>query len=268
VQRAKVRLGGAFALLLLLLWIAARIELSKHEPAARAENPLPATGETNVPLAALGEGVKPASVEVARPISAALASTPAATEVGAGDGFPSLRGTEVDGALERDAAGRFVANAAAVRLFDYFLSAEGEASLEAIRAKVAAAADAQLPPREAARALALYDRYAEYRHDRAAWQVGATRGDFRGALAAARAARIAAFGETDATRMFGDDEASARAAIDGAEATTSTAGDGERARLAALAESELPPEVRAMHARRAEEAAQIAALVAGSRAGH
>ena len=251
MEKAKVRLMGAGAAFGLLALVGARVERTNREapPIAAAQVAAPMLPST---LAARVE-------------SAPRAVAARHEEAGdAGVAVGSLRGTDVDGTLQVDADGRFVANAEAVRLFDYFLSTEGEAPAEVIRERVADEAHRQLPATEAARAMALFDRYVAYRHDGDGHGGTATRGDFRGALAAAHTARVTAFGEDDAQRMFGRDEALARASIAESEALTSDAGDDDRARLVAQAEQGLPPEIRAMHERRAAEAAKVAALVAAS----
>ncbi len=73
----------------------------------------------------------------------------------------SLRGTEVDGRLDVDADGRFVPTEDAVRLFDYFLTTEGEVDDGARRVLVAAEARKLGPA--AFDAMAFYDDYVEYR---------------------------------------------------------------------------------------------------------
>lgn len=250
MEKAKVRLMGAGAAFGLLALVGARVERANREAGLviEAQATAPALPST---LAA--------QVETAPRVAAGRRD-----EAGdAGVAVGSLRGTDVDGTLQVDADGRFIANAEAVRLFDYFLSTEGEAPSEVIRERVSNEAHRQLPATEATRAMDLFDRYVAYRHN-GDGQGTATRGDFRGALAAAHAARVEAFGEDDAQRMFGQNEALARASIAESEALTSDAGDDDRARLVAKAEQGLPPEIRAMHERRAAEAAKVAALVAAS----
>jgi lipase chaperone LimK len=94
----------------------------------------------------------PRAVAAPRPPARALPPPPS-----------SLRGTDVDGDLERDAAGRFVATPAARLLFDYFLSAAGEEPAATIRARVAAEARRRLPAAEADAAMDLYDHYVSVR---------------------------------------------------------------------------------------------------------
>jgi lipase chaperone LimK len=192
------------------------------------------------------------------PASAAAEPTPGAP-------FASLRGTSLDGAFDVDSAGRFVPTASVVRLFDYLLSAEGEAPFEAIRARVEAEARRALPEAEAARATALFDRYVAYRRLVGEKSTGLSPGDLRGALASAHAARVETFGAEDTARMFGDQEAVAQATITESQAMLSDAGIAERDEQVAAAENALPPAIRAMHEQRAARAARVAAIVAAER---
>jgi lipase chaperone LimK len=175
----------------------------------------------------------------------------------------SLRDTEVDGAFETDAAGHFVPSASAVRLFDYFLSAEGEVSVREIRAAVRQRAEHALPLEQAERATDLFDRYVDYRPRAAAALKGVGAADRRGALAATHAARRDAFGDDDAQRMFGEEEAIATAAMNEADIARSDLPDEERARQLAVQEGALPAWLREIHARRARDSKVLAAIVAG-----
>jgi hypothetical protein len=131
----------------------------------------------------------------------------------------SLRGTDIDGDLEKDDRGRFLPTRQAVRLFDYYLSAEGEETDEAIAAHVLAYARRHLREEEAQRAARTFAEYVDYRASvasRLARDVDA--GDVRGAMAVVISAQNATFGEADAVRMFGDDNRIAAAAVARAEA--------------------------------------------------
>ncbi len=80
------------------------------------------------------------------------------------DGRPrSLAGTDTDGALTVDDRGHFVADDDAMRLFDYFLTAEGEIDDGAIRALVDDAIAQRLSGDAAAEAMDAFARYYEYR---------------------------------------------------------------------------------------------------------
>ena len=121
----------------------------------------------------------------------------------------SLRGTDVDGRLNLDAAGRFVLDADAVRLFDYFLTTEGE---------VDDAARVALVEREAARVgdsaasvMAWYGAYCEYRRrfDAAIEKAGPA-AELPELLARVRQARAETVGEHP---LFAEDDALVEQAI-------------------------------------------------------
>jgi lipase chaperone LimK len=164
----------------------------------------------------------------------------------------SLRGTEVDGALERDADGRFFATPRALQLFDYFLTTEGEQDAAAIRAQVLAVARQHLPAEEAQRALALYDQYIDYRATlRAALERAPPGGGPHAALALAEATQVERFGASVAARLFAADNALAEVTVERAElAARDDLDAAERAvRLQAL-EERLPESMRRARAQR------------------
>lgn len=76
----------------------------------------------------------------------------------------SLSGTEVDGSLQVTADGDLRISPAIRQVFDYFLTALGEESLEDIQARLAGHLGEQLPPQAAQQAWALYERYMALRH--------------------------------------------------------------------------------------------------------
>lgn len=119
---------------------------------------------------------------------------------------PSLAGTEIDGAFTVE-AGHFVADRQAIRLFDYFLSTEGERSSAAITDEVDRLARARLAPDDAERASALFDRYLRYRQTLSTEMERLAPGDVRGALALMRRLQSEFFGAADAERMFGREDA-------------------------------------------------------------
>lgn len=82
----------------------------------------------------------------------------------------SLRGTQVDGGVQRDAAGRVVADRELRRLFDYFLSRLGERSPQQIRSDLLAwlQTQPQLDAASRAEVARLFDRYVELQHASAA----------------------------------------------------------------------------------------------------
>lgn len=78
----------------------------------------------------------------------------------------SLSGTEVDGALSL-IDGRFIPDLRALRMFNYFLSTEGELSPEEIRALVEREARARVPADQVSAVMGLFDDYLRYRRDAA-----------------------------------------------------------------------------------------------------
>jgi lipase chaperone LimK len=176
---------------------------------------------------------------------------------------PSLVGASVDGAFDVDSSGHFVPTASAVRLFDFFLAAEGEIPARDLWRSVQREAERALSPAEVDNAMALFERYVEYRPRAAASLAGVAKGDYRGALAAMHRVREESFGAQDAQRMFGEAETIAMVTMNEAEVEASDLPADERARrMAAQAES-LPPWLRAIHARRARDAEEVAAATQG-----
>ena len=141
---------GAIALAAVLLWVWRDVREATVEP------PYPTARDSS---AAADE----AAFDVVGNLAAELrrARSPAP-----GDALPrpeSLVGTEPDGALVVDAHGRFVADAHARAFFDYFLAATGELDRRALRALIVAEIEARLPADAAAEAIAVLDRYLEFR---------------------------------------------------------------------------------------------------------
>ncbi|MFT6636017.1 lipase secretion chaperone [Alcanivorax sp.] len=71
----------------------------------------------------------------------------------------SLRGTEVDGQLQTTADGELVVTPDLRRVFDYFLSAQGEESLEDCQARLASYLQASLPAEAANEAWQFFQQY-------------------------------------------------------------------------------------------------------------
>ena len=160
----------------------------------------------------------------------------------------SLRGTRVDGELTA-VDGRLVVTDATRRFFDYFLTATGEESPEAMRARIVAAIARRLPPAAARDAEALLDRYLRYR-ERARDLAGTEAADdLAGRLDAVVALRREVFGPDDAAALFADEEAVVRTALaEHALREDATLSAEERAlRLSAIEEAR-PAEERATRA--------------------
>ncbi len=75
----------------------------------------------------------------------------------------SLSDTEVDGALEVDAAGNLIINHSIRQMFDYFLSAIGEEDLTTIISRIRAHIRHKLPAKAAMQAEKILDSYLAYR---------------------------------------------------------------------------------------------------------
>lgn len=75
----------------------------------------------------------------------------------------SLQGTEVDGALEVDAAGRLLVGNRVRQTFDYFLTTVGEEPLDTVLARLKAYIRHKLPPGAAAEAEKMLADYLAYR---------------------------------------------------------------------------------------------------------
>jgi lipase chaperone LimK len=181
------------------------------------------------------------------PVHRAVASPPLAAAPAA----RSLDGTVVDG--------DFSGGPATVRLFEYFLSTEGEEDAAAIRRHVRAVAESCLSPGESSSALALFDRYQQYRVSlRAAFERPGAAVDARAALALAERTQRELFGAVAAERLFGDQDALAEVTLDRAALfADATLDPAERdARLDAL-EQRLPEPMRLARERRRAIEAQL-----------
>ena len=216
IVRRSAAIGAA---LLLSVWMALRAGEQGAPPSATAPAARSTARQNRIPLPRIAETAPTASATPALPAS--------------------LAGTDVDGSLGLDGDGRFQPDAAAIRLFDHFLSALGEASLAQVRELVRAEAAGRVPGEEAA-VLALFDRYVAYLDDARAAATHAPPGATpRSYLAEVVRLQQTRFGEPLAGRLFGDDNALALAILDNSEA-------GLPGRLqAARAQMRAPAEVRA-----------------------
>lgn len=124
-------------------------------------------------------------------------------------------GGEVDGDLQLDAEGRFVASPEALRLFDSFLSAYGKEGEELILGRIHAEIARRLPPAAAADARSLLEQYLRYRDAERTLPVAGTGADDLDAeLERVRALRREVFGAARAEALFADDERMAEVAIE------------------------------------------------------
>lgn len=126
----------------------------------------------------------------------------------------SLRGTEIDGALRVDDSGNLILGPEVIAFFDYFLTATGEESAEAIRQRILAAIRERLDGPAAAQAAALLDRYLAYREASRSLRVeSGDEGDPAKRLEAIRRLRREQFGEEAAEALFGDEEREGAVAV-------------------------------------------------------
>lgn len=176
-----------------------------HVPSA--PSPEPAAGSANaapdgspMPESRRGERAPTREREVQPPAPEKLA--------------PSLRGTEIAGALLVDEDGNFVATADALSMFEYFFTVSGEASREEIVARIRTEIAARLDPPAEAQALAFLERYLAYRDRGLTFGTpGPEDTDLRSRFEKIRDLRREIFGEELASRLFGEDEAAAEVAI-------------------------------------------------------
>lgn len=184
----------------------------------------------------------------AKPARAAPRPETASAEAAPGELPASLSGTEVDGGLDVGPDGHLLLGPRALALFDYFLSASGEESDAAIRARIEAYARAHLDEPALGEALDLLDRYLAYR------EAGHTLRIQDGAGAAARLSAVRElrkkhFGD-DAEALFGDEERAAEAAIAKSEILKDPAVPPEdREDLLAAEDARLPASAREARAK-------------------
>lgn len=124
----------------------------------------------------------------------------------------SLAGTTPDANLQVDASDALVVDAALGRLFDYYLSAQGEKSLPAIRAEIDAELGRRLKPAAAAEARRLLGRYLDYKQALASVETNLQKGTLpahaaRDRLVAMQQLRTQFFSAKESAGLFGFDDA-------------------------------------------------------------
>jgi len=178
---------------------------------------------------------------------AQLPSTPAARPAGALDDLPkSLRGAEPDGGFTLDASGRFVPGRDAFARFEWFLSATGEETPEALRARIVRHLHESQPAGAAAEAESFLDQVLAYRDAmRALTEAGAVPADLERRLQWIRETRRAHFGAALAETLFGEEEQVAMLDLDRRAVVLDPSLTPEQrdAKLAAI-EARLPDAVR------------------------
>ncbi|WP_268237232.1 lipase secretion chaperone [Undibacterium terreum] len=162
----------------------------------------------------------------------------------------SLQGTATDGKLEANANGDLIASAELRRMFDYYLSALGEKSLEAIRAEIEKELDRKLQPGAAASAKDLLGRYLAYKRELADVEknsqlAGNSAASIRGRYAAMQIARGHFFSSAESQAMFGFDDAYDKDAVARLEISqdNNLSDAQKKAKLAAL-DAAMPPALR------------------------
>lgn len=171
----------------------------------------------------------------------AFAATPAAPTVSAPSTLaPSaasqapraLEDTTVDGELVAGADGHFEPTASAIRLFRYFMTANGEWRRERVRAAIGGEIDARLTAPANAEARAFLEQYFRYLDaSRSLDPAGLDARDLAGRLEQVRDLQRAIFGDALAERLFGPENDQAEAALErivGRLAPERAAGDGDR----------------------------------------
>src|SRR5262249_30441171 len=136
----------------------------------------------------------------------------------------------------------------AIRLFDYFLSAQGEEPIEAIYDRILTEIKKRLSPKAAKAAVHLLDEYLGFRQ-KAAEQLHSAYGVMRApevALREIQKLRRAIFGPEMAQRLFGDQEAEENAALEqfknGPRPAAATAFNEARRSVAATAPKRYSPQ--------------------------
>src|SRR5262249_40065884 len=117
----------------------------------------------------------------------------------------SLRGTSEDGSLRADEDGDLVIGPEVLRLFDYYLSATGEESVAAIRARIVSAIQRRnLGAKAEGQAVSLLDTSLDYRE--ATRRLRVQGDDPADRLEALRVLRRRSFGASVAEKLFGHEE--------------------------------------------------------------
>lgn len=156
-----------------------------------------------------------------------------------------MRGSDPDGELTLGPDGHFLPSAAALRFFDYFLSARGEVPLETLRDRVAVEIDARLDPpadSEARELLVVYLAYLDAAAELP--EVGLAHDELERRLQRLRELRREHFGG-QAEVLFAEEDAMAVVAIERRRILDDpTLTDMERIRLLAQVQEQLPDDVR------------------------
>ena len=179
------------------------------------------------------------------PAAEAPAGTPPSPD--APGGLPSaLEGSEPEGELLVDEAGRFVPGPEALRLFDYYLTAQDEETEDVIRARIEDEIQERLAPEAAAQARDLLDRYLRYLHEgREMGESGTGADELAEHARRLHELRHAIFGPAVAALLFDEEERMTQVAIERRRILDDPSLD-DRARIQRLAalQAQLPADVR------------------------
>ena len=148
------------------------------------------------------------------PVAEAPAATPPPPDA-PGELPSSLEGSEPDGELLVDEAGRFAPSPEALRLFDYYLAAQGEETEDVIRARIEEEIEERLAPEAAAQARDLLDRYLRYLHaGRELGEAGPRADELAENAGRLHALRHEIFGPVVAGMLFDEEERMTQVAIE------------------------------------------------------
>lgn len=184
------------------------------------------------------------------PDAAGAATPPASFSTGLEALPASLRGTEVDGEFEVDAAGHLKITGGIRHVFDYFLSTIGEERIETILARLRAYIRHQLKDPAATEAEQLLDKYIAYKQAlEAIPQAGGSAGfelqALRQQLQRVQALRQQYFTPEMITAFFGDEELYDRYTLDRQEILQDkNLSAVQRAQRLAALDAQLPPSLR------------------------
>lgn len=191
------------------------------------------------------------AVLAARPAPPALVAQTVMVAPPAQPFVPSLRGTRPDGAVQVAQDDSVVADARLIELFDYYLSAVGEKSPDAVRAEIERELDRTLRPAAAAAAKRVLARYIAYRQAMAALGAdpklsGPDAAALKRRMAALSSLRAHYFSQREIAAIFGREDAANADALARMEVREDRAltAQQKRERLAAL-DASLPADVRA-----------------------
>ena len=189
---------------------------------------------------------RPARPRVAAPAAARPSADPTADPAAPPPLPRSLAGTDVDDALRVDDQGRLVLGPEVIRFFNYFFSATGEETDEAIRARVLAAIRERLDEPAAGQAVALLDKYMSLRQAARDQKDGlGSEAEPSARLEAIRRLRREHFTEDEASALFGaEEQEDAVAAAKSEIARDPKLSPEERAEKIAALDAELPEEAR------------------------